>query len=73
MTEQTIKNFNQLDNATLGTEDASCDDRDWLAQWQAYTKGIGPIPGPHPNPDHLWNKDREEFFRQKEKEINIMI
>ena len=37
------------------------DDRCWIAAFNKYIKKKGPRPGPHPDPDHNWNKHPELY------------
>ena len=31
--------------------------RDWDRQYEKYIRKLGPQPGPHPDPDCIWNTD----------------
>ena len=37
------------------------DDRYWVAAFNKYIKKKGPKPGPHPDPEHNWNKHPELY------------
>ena len=39
------------------------DDRDWKKDFETWkTNRDAPMPGAHPNPNHLWNTNRENFM-----------
>ena len=40
-------------------------DRMWEKKWNAYVRGEGEEPGPHKDPNHPWNLNKEQFKQEK--------
>ena len=36
-------------------------DRFWEKKWEKYALKNGKEPGPHPDPNHLWNIDKDRY------------
>ena len=36
-------------------------DRFWEKKWESYVLRKGPEPGPHSDPNHPWNIDKDKF------------
>ena len=50
-----------MDN-TLGRKDnVDIDTRVWDNDLFKWNEGSGPRPGPHPDPNHLWNTNPDYF------------
>ena len=40
-------------------------DREWDREFREWKMEDGPMPGPHPDPKHLWNTNREAYLETK--------
>ena len=38
--------------------------RDWDRQYEKYIRKLGPAPGPHPDPDCIWNTDPNSYSKE---------
>ena len=43
--------------------------RRWNKQWEDYSNGLGTEPGPHPDPEHLWNTNRAQWLAENDPDI----
>ena len=48
--------------------EANFDAREWDAALMKWKEGSGPMPGAHPNPNHIWNTNQEYFLQLLENE-----
>ena len=44
------------------------DTRWWDRDYDQWVKNVGPMPGPHPDPECIWNTKPEEFDRNEYKQ-----
>ena len=55
---------NNSSNILPQNQEINPDNRDlrfWNKQYENWKKNIGPRPGPHPDPDCIWNQNPEIF------------